>query len=66
MYCLVLASGGKLNTRCSIFLYCQLLGRPFELSSLLEEAKFFLYTASKTKERAAIPKPTQPKIKGMA
>ena len=45
--------------------YCQLLVGPSELSPELEEAKFFLYIASKTKERAAIPKPIQPKTKGM-
>jgi hypothetical protein len=50
----------------NIFINCQLLGRSSELPSVPEEAKFFLYIASKTKERAAMPKPTQPKTKGMA
>jgi hypothetical protein len=35
------------------------------LPPLLEGGRFFLYIVSKTKEMAAIPKPIQPKVKGM-
>jgi hypothetical protein len=41
----------------------QFLGRPSELSSVLEEAKFFLI-ASTIKEGTAIPRPTHPYNKG--
>jgi len=37
-----------------------------ELPPLFGGGRFFLYIASKTNEIVAIPKPTQPKIKGIA
>jgi hypothetical protein len=49
-----------------MLLYGQFLGGPSELSSGLEEAEFFLFIASTTKEGSAIPNPTQPSNKGIA
>ena len=48
-----------------LLFYGQFLGRPSELSSVLEEAKFF-FIASTIKEGSAIPRPTQPYNKGIA
>ena len=47
-----------------LLFYGQFLGRPSELSSVLEEAKFF-FIASTIKEGSAIPRPTHPYNKGI-